>query len=60
MASRVVIEAWNQYNEVGEEALNRRNLSELDCFDVDNSITVSSCLFSVIVMVLWAVAQRDN
>ncbi|XP_058221414.1 uncharacterized protein LOC131331469 [Rhododendron vialii] len=34
---RVAIEAWNQCNEVGEEAPNMGSPRAADCFDVDNS-----------------------
>lgn len=34
---RVAIEAWNQCNEVGEEAVNMGSPRMADCFDVDHS-----------------------
>jgi len=34
---RVAIEAWNQCNEVGEEATNMGSPRMADCFDIDNS-----------------------
>lgn len=34
---RVAIEAWNQCNEVGEEATNMGSPRMADCFDLDNS-----------------------
>ncbi|XP_019240163.1 PREDICTED: uncharacterized protein LOC109220155 [Nicotiana attenuata] len=34
---RIAIEAWNQCNEVGEEAPNMGSPREADCFDIDNS-----------------------
>lgn len=43
---RVAIEAWNQCNEVGEEAPNMGSPRVADCFDVDNS--TSPCEFLII------------
>lgn len=34
---RVAIEAWNQCNEVGEEAMNMGSPRMADCFDLDYS-----------------------
>lgn len=41
---RVAIEAWNQCNEVGEEAPNMGSPRVADCFDVDNSSSPSEFL----------------
>lgn len=41
---RIEIEAWNQCNEVGEEAPNMGSPREADCFDIDNSTTPSEFL----------------
>lgn len=42
---RVAIEAWNQCNEVGEEAPNMGSPRVADCFDVDNSTSPREFLF---------------
>lgn len=38
---RVAIEAWNQCNEVGEEAPNMGSPRKADCFDIINSTNPS-------------------
>lgn len=38
---RVAIEAWNQCNEVGEEAPEMGSPRQADCFDIDNSTSPS-------------------
>lgn len=43
---RVAIEAWNQCNDVGEEAPNMGSPRLADCFDVDHSKTPGSHLSS--------------
>lgn len=42
---RVAIEAWNQCNEVGEEAPNMGSPRKADCFDIINSTNPSEFLF---------------
>lgn len=43
---RVAIEAWNQCNEVGEEAMNMGSPRMADCFNIDNSTSPGETLFS--------------
>ncbi|XP_010272748.1 PREDICTED: uncharacterized protein LOC104608444 [Nelumbo nucifera] len=49
---RVAIEAWNQCNEVGEEAPNMGSPRAADCFDVDTSASP--------VKLVHKITERDN
>nr|GME09435.1 uncharacterized protein LOC109187820 [Ipomoea batatas]GME13085.1 uncharacterized protein LOC109187820 [Ipomoea batatas] len=44
---RIAIEAWNQCNEVGEEAPEMGSPRQADCFDIDNSTSPISLIHRV-------------
>lgn len=52
---RLGIEAWNQCNEVGEEAPNMGSPRAADCFDVYKAIPNSNGQFCFLVVNCWVV-----
>ncbi|KAG8364827.1 hypothetical protein BUALT_Bualt18G0039100 [Buddleja alternifolia] len=55
---RVAIEAWNQCNEVGEEAPNMGSPRKADCFDITNSTT--HLLLERKVRLVHRIKEEDN